>query len=107
MTHEGLHKNRLGREPRERAYADLWESWNSETELGATYNILSHILSSDTREPAELSGRDRLVAATVIQWLGSEIGQFFLLQARVLSTVYTEGSIEVDGRVWVAAREPE
>lgn len=41
------------------------------------HHSLKYLLSEDNRA-AEVSDRDELVAATVIQWLGSPMGQNFL-----------------------------
>lgn len=35
-------------------------------------------MMGDGKEPAEVSDRDREVVATVIQWLGSPVGNNFL-----------------------------
>ena len=52
----------------ERAERDLALLWNEEQRAGGT-------------RFAEFSPRDRVVAATVIQWLGSQCGAWFLGQA--------------------------
>lgn len=36
---------------------------------------------NDPRNPAPVSDRDRQVVATVVQWLGTEVGQHFLSEA--------------------------
>lgn len=71
MAHEGKHTNRLSREPLEQKFHD---EWKLQQQYG---NTLEYILG-DNNERAVLSERDEMVAATVIQWLGSPVGQNFL-----------------------------
>lgn len=71
MKNKGLHTHRFRREPDEEAAAVEWEKTNR---LSRT---LDHLLG-DGQKPAIPSARDREVAATVIQWLGSPVGQGFL-----------------------------
>lgn len=71
MAHEGKNTHRLSREPLERKFHDEWKNMH---EHG---NTIGYILG-DNNEPAVLSERDEMVAATVIQWLGSPVGQGFL-----------------------------
>lgn len=68
MKNVGNQANRLS-DPinyREAAFAELWDEL---CERGQLEYLL-----------AQISGRDRMVAATVIQWLGSNCGQYFLKQ---------------------------
>jgi len=72
---KGLHTNRFKNNPEEKRFADAWDERNK---LG---NNLAHLL--DTRpvqggHPPTPSDRDYEVAATVIQWLGSHVGECFL-----------------------------
>lgn len=68
MKHEGFSKNRLhplaGNE-REIAYAKAWEKENR------ICKTLKHLIP-------ECSDRDAQVAATIVQWLGSNVGNCFL-----------------------------
>jgi len=73
----GLHANRLAKNalnPREVAFADQWEEEN------AVGDILSWLLGDGVKK-ATPSERDREVAATVIQWLGSNIGLSFIIES--------------------------
>jgi hypothetical protein len=46
---------------------------------------LDYLLAKDCNFPnGEVTARDREVAATVIQWLGSSVGQCFLRDTNVL-----------------------
>lgn len=74
MKHEGKSTHRLSSNPREKAYHDAWIEEN--TKSMAT-PLLAYLLG-DGNNPGEVSKRDALVAATVIQWIGSPVGQHFL-----------------------------
>ncbi len=71
---KGLQKHRFKDHPEERRFAAAWADQQEH------HRNLDHLL-----EPADGSGhqpkaadRDYVVAATVIQWLGSPVGQGFL-----------------------------
>lgn len=73
MNHEGINKHRLNPEagnPREVVFAKAWEKANKEA------NYLRLILGKG-REGYLLESEIQ-VAATVIQWLGSNCGMWFL-----------------------------
>ena len=81
----GLHLYRLASNPIERIYAERW------AEINKTGHILEHILSSGGDRKADPSERDYAVAATVVQWLGTIVGQGFLEEvARRASLPKTE-----------------
>jgi len=63
----GLNVNRIHSNPEEKRIA---EAWNKQ-------DVLEWILGGGVRAP-NVSERDRDVAASVIQWLGSPVGQQFL-----------------------------
>ncbi len=66
---EGLHVHRYKNNPEERRFALAW----------AETSHLKYLLSTHyNNRPIDPSGRDQVVAATVIQWLGSPVGQDFL-----------------------------
>ncbi len=71
MAHEGKSIHRLKQNPIEKLFHN---NWIREQEQG---HILQYLLGDDNRR-AHLAERDELVAATVIQWLGSPVGQGFL-----------------------------
>lgn len=64
----GLHSHRLKREPEEKRFADAWDD----------EDVLKHLLGDGVDALHDIGPRDEVVAATVIQWLGSEVGQSFL-----------------------------
>jgi len=72
MNHEGFSKDRLKPErgnPRELAFI---EAWKRENEYGTRGNhLLDQLIPNATQ-------RDAKVAATIIQWLGSNVGMGFL-----------------------------
>jgi len=85
VKHEGFWSNRLKYDnPRELAFA---ERWKKENELG---NILAHLLTKTKGMPLSFNLYDKVehlapydqqsasIAATVIQWLGSNVGFNFL-----------------------------
>jgi hypothetical protein len=61
--------------PMERCFALAWQSENDRP--GNSDSLLKSLMG-DGSQPGEVTPRDRLVAATLIQWLGSTCGQFFL-----------------------------
>lgn len=66
-----MHKHRLRDNPREREFAEAWSR---------EFSTLAWILNvgSQSGHPESPSRRDEVVAATMIQWLGSPVGQQFL-----------------------------
>ena len=71
MRHRGLHTYRFDSNPNEKVVAKLWDK------MQANSYTLEYLLSEDNRR-VDISKRDMTVAATVIQWLGSPVGQSFL-----------------------------
>lgn len=72
----GLWTDRLKPErenPREVAFAAQWQDEQRRTSRGR--QLLDYLLLDTTTD------RDRIVAATIIQWLGSGVGFGFLEQA--------------------------
>lgn len=70
MKHEGLSVHRLPSNPLEAAFA---EAWNKEAP-----NTLGWLLCDQDKNDHEYTQRDATVAATIIQWLGSPVGQCFV-----------------------------
>lgn len=81
MKHEGKSTHRLSSNPMEKAFHDAWLEENTNLHCGI---LLGQLLGEENR-PAEVSDRDALVAATVIQWLGSPVGSGFLQQVLMSS----------------------
>jgi hypothetical protein len=79
----GLHVYRLRPEqgnPEEKRFADAWSALNEER-IGRPASILAWLLHEGdqpgygAKDPTD---REHTVAATVVQWLGSHVGQCFL-----------------------------
>ena len=71
MAHIGKNTHRLSSNPLEKTFHDAWKE---ENKYG---NLLEYILG-DNNEKAVLSNRDEMVAASVVQWLGSPVGEDFV-----------------------------
>lgn len=68
---KGLHSWRLKDNPEEGRFSKAWEPFAA--------HHLKYLLSlGDDMYPPDPSDRDERVAATVIQWLGSPVGQGWL-----------------------------
>jgi len=82
--YQGLHADRYEREPLEAKFALAWQKINDEAlrfNASQGWDHLDVLLAENSLYPRDPSSpRDRLVAATVIQWLGSPIGQFWLAE---------------------------
>ncbi len=75
---QGVSSGRYSREPLEKLFAEEWQKQNDKLyRSGAT---LDYLLSEneDQHNPMPRSNEDHVKAATVIQWLGSPVGQGFL-----------------------------
>ena len=84
MKTEGLSTHRLNENPTEAQFAKVWAEWNR-----GDRNTLALILDPNhgcrgcSPDPAD---RDAVVAATVVQWLGSPVGRYFLEEAGFVRT---------------------
>jgi len=73
MKYEGRWQHRFKDNPLEKRFAKKWQEQNK---YGHT---LEYLLTNEiNKRDGNVSQRDRQVAATVIQWLGSPVGQSFL-----------------------------
>ena len=70
IKHEGISRHRLSSNPLEAAFASEWEI--------QAPNTLGWLLCDTHDRRADYSERDALVAATIIQWLGSPVGRNFV-----------------------------
>ena len=77
---EGMSPHRYEREPLEKRFAEAWQKINDTDRPGLTKPTLHYLMDKDNRgEPSPpLTEREWVVANTVIQWLGSSVGQHFL-----------------------------
>ena len=77
MRNKGMCQHRLKQNPLEKAFAEAWEEINTDERVG----VLDWLMAKETNNPYG-EATDRMVAATVIQWLGSPVGQRFLAQVQ-------------------------
>jgi hypothetical protein len=66
-----------GRSPKEKILADDWEKENLESGILQRL-FISGSIQWDEKAEVKINLRDRMIAATVIQWLGSNVGFCFL-----------------------------
>ena len=71
MKYKGLNLHRFKDNPEERRFAEAWDA----QQQGRT---LAYLLSIQQHSPPDPTDREHEVAATVVQWLGSPVGQSFL-----------------------------
>jgi hypothetical protein len=71
ITHQGLNRHRLIQNQLEEDFADKWEQFASD-------NLGPLLKAGDIRHiPTQ---EEATIAATIIQWLGSPVGQHFLTE---------------------------
>lgn len=75
LTYAGLHTHRFKDNPEEERFA---RAWNEQNESGSNLAYLLDPKSGCGGRPVDRSKWEHQVAATVIQWLGSPVGQCFL-----------------------------
>jgi len=73
IKHEGFGLHLLASNPLEESYFKAWAE-----QAPHTLGWLLRDSSDDSRYQSDYSERDAKVAATVIQWLGSPVGQSFV-----------------------------
>jgi hypothetical protein len=76
VRHSGNATHRLKQNPLEKRYADMWRQKQDS-------GLLEYLMGDGTSK-SPVSERDEMVAATVIQWLGSPVGQGFLRDVNFL-----------------------
>lgn len=80
MKNKGINSHRLSQNKLEQKFAESWEERN--TDRNGMLNgdgVLDYLLAEKKNFPNfEATDRDREVAATVIQWLGSPVGESFV-----------------------------
>jgi len=76
VKNKGMSQYRFDQNPIEESFAIEWEKENSSRD---GRSVLDYLLAEYCNCPrGEVTDRDRQVAATAIQWLGSHVGQSFL-----------------------------
>lgn len=76
IRHVGIYDYRLVNNPLEKVYSEHWEKLAEEYLKTLLYGP-----NKDSENERNLE-RDAVVAATIIQWLGSPVGQGFLEEVR-------------------------
>ncbi len=74
-SHKSVNMHRLADNPLEAKLLQRWRKMQGQS------HTLEYIMSGPLNERAHLTERDMEVAATVIQWLGSPAGQYFVNEA--------------------------
>ena len=75
IRHHGHWRNRFKDNPEEARFA---RAWNQENTTLLHPPLLAQLMGDGRDSAKDITQRDATVAATVIQWLGSPIGQCFL-----------------------------
>lgn len=82
MKNKGRFIHRFKDNPKEEIFAKAWDRQNSFPN-SESRQTLDYLLAEDVNRPmGEVTNRDRQVAATVIQWLGSPVGQSWLMEVQ-------------------------
>ena len=77
IKHEGIRAQRTQHNPLEKRFANEWRKRNKRE--GLSHGQLDYMLAEDPNKPGgEVTERDAMVAAAVVQWLGTHVGQCFL-----------------------------
>jgi hypothetical protein len=87
MKNKGLHTHRFRENPDEKRFAEEWERQNVQA------RTLNYLLG-DGLKPVDATPREREVAATLIQWLGSEVGKGFLEDVGYVKKVGSKYELE-------------
>lgn len=80
MKHRGNRLYRFKNNPLEKVFSDAWEQENVRPNDGP--GVLAWSMG-DGQFPGNVTDRDATVAASVVQWLGSTVGQRFLADVLV------------------------
>lgn len=76
IKHEGKSAHRISRNPAEAVFAAEWAKENERNTLNRGCGTLDWLLHGDGAEcwPEKTTKAEAVVAATVVQWLGSPVG---------------------------------
>jgi hypothetical protein len=81
--HVGLSVNRLPDNPDEQTFAKMWSE--------EAPRVLTHLIGDGSQYHSSYSQRDATVAATIIQWLGSPVGNAFVRDAQTRNELRRKG----------------
>lgn len=73
--YQGMWAHRYRQNPLERRFAKAWQDLEQRGR-----GMLAYMLDETNRGIADVSERDELVAATVIQWIATPVGQSWLAE---------------------------
>jgi len=77
LYNRGLSMHRFRSNPEERCFAEAWDKINTRPDMPGV-RTLDYMLDPKHNKGVLPTDREREVAATVVQWLGSPVGQRFL-----------------------------
>lgn len=81
IRYQGKNIHRFNQNPLEKVFAKRWQ------ELCENGGNLEYLLSGPTNQRLPITDKEQIAANTVIQWLGSPVGQYFLI-----TVLATEGA---------------
>lgn len=99
VLYKGLHANRYVREPMEKRFAIAWDDLMILSKGQHLDNMLD---TSGRPNPSRVTPSTQVVAATVIQWLGSEVGQAFLRDVGFVDEAFLRTP---EGERWLKRRK--
>jgi hypothetical protein len=108
VTHDSLQQSRLKKyrdvNP-ERIYMAEWKRLNRRSPgVNGGFTYLEHILTPDGQLPRTVSRRDAQVAASVIQWLGTNCGMGFMRECERKIDAAREDVLDKAERIIQAAK---
>ena len=80
IKHIGLWSKRLEFNIAEKVYAEAWQKENGLN--SCTRPMLAGLMNTEVGSFRHITQRDAIVAATVIQWLGSNVGRCFVKECQ-------------------------
>lgn len=86
IRYQGKNIHRFNQNPLEKVFAKRWQ------ELCESGENLEYLLSGPTNQRLPITDKEQIAANTVVQWLGSPVGQYFLIT--VLATKESEGFLK-------------
>jgi hypothetical protein len=78
-SYQGLFANRYASEPLEEAFALAWQEINELA--GGSHSHMAFLMDPANRDKMPLTEHEKSLSNTLIQWLGSPVGQGFIARA--------------------------
>lgn len=102
-AYRGLHEHRYRDNPLEKRFAAAWQNANGDHAFEDVLRMILRDPQKPRHKSSAPSNRDRTIAATLIQWLGSPVGQHFLSQVMGNRRARKASNLEEKfGRQWEA-----